>query len=89
VTGLRQFFQVLSEVGRIPRGDGTVMAAIKLVFGESCPTGRIDGCGESVAPSSAAVAAAGDGGGGESLLPLPVPKPGGEGVLELLQGLLP
>jgi phospholipid/cholesterol/gamma-HCH transport system substrate-binding protein len=40
VTGLRQFVQTLAEVARIPFGDGTNLAAIKLVFGENCPLGR-------------------------------------------------
>ncbi|HZN12870.1 MAG TPA: MlaD family protein [Acidimicrobiales bacterium] len=40
VTGLRQFVQTLAEVGRIPFGDGTNLAAIKLVLGEDCPLGR-------------------------------------------------
>jgi phospholipid/cholesterol/gamma-HCH transport system substrate-binding protein len=92
VTGLRQFLQVLSEAGRIPRSDGTTMAAIKLVFGETCPTGRVDGCGTSVAPSAntagtanAAKAAT------PGVLPdtLPVPKPGVDAILELIGGLLP
>jgi phospholipid/cholesterol/gamma-HCH transport system substrate-binding protein len=40
VLGLREFLQTLAEVGRIPFGDGTNLAAIKLVFGEDCPAGR-------------------------------------------------
>ncbi|MDQ1375767.1 MAG: phospholipid/cholesterol/gamma-HCH transport system substrate-binding protein [Actinomycetota bacterium] len=92
VKGLREFFEVLSEAGRIPRGDGTYMASIKLVFGESCPTGRIDGCGQSISPEARAAAAAlggGPVGGVQAPLPLPVPQTGVQGVLELLGGLLP
>ena len=90
VTGLRQFFQVLTEAGRIPRSDGTTMAAIKLVFGETCPSGRLDGCGETVSPDAqAAAAAAGGGGAGATTVPLPAPQPGVQAVLELLGGLLP
>jgi phospholipid/cholesterol/gamma-HCH transport system substrate-binding protein len=44
--GLRIFFQVLTEVGHIDKGDGTVYAAVKFIIGEECPTGRVDGCGE-------------------------------------------
>jgi phospholipid/cholesterol/gamma-HCH transport system substrate-binding protein len=44
--GLREFFQVLSEVGHIDKGDGTDYAAVKFIIGEVCPTGRVDGCGE-------------------------------------------
>jgi phospholipid/cholesterol/gamma-HCH transport system substrate-binding protein len=40
VLGLRQFIQTLAEVGRIPFGNGTNLAAIKLVLGEDCPLGR-------------------------------------------------
>jgi phospholipid/cholesterol/gamma-HCH transport system substrate-binding protein len=93
IKGLREFFQVLSEAGRIPRGDGTYLAAIKLVFGESCPTGRVDGCGPSVAPPASAAAVGGGGvaaaAGSGGSQPLPVAQPGGQGVLDLLRGLLP
>jgi ABC-type transporter Mla subunit MlaD len=89
VTGLRQFFQVLSEAGRIPRSDGTVMAAIKLVFGESCPTGRID-CGEVDAPPASASAGAAAFGPTPPLAgPLPAPKTGVQGLVDLIGGLLP
>lgn len=40
VLGLREFIETLAEVGRIPFGDGTNLAAIKLVLGGSCPAGR-------------------------------------------------
>jgi phospholipid/cholesterol/gamma-HCH transport system substrate-binding protein len=40
VTGLRQFVEILAEASRIPFGDGTNLAAIKLVVGENCPLGR-------------------------------------------------
>jgi phospholipid/cholesterol/gamma-HCH transport system substrate-binding protein len=94
IKGLREFFQVLSEAGRIPLGDGTYMAAIKLVFGEACPTGRVDGCGPSVTPDAKAAAAAAGGSptAGASAagpVPLPAPQPGVDGLLELLGGLLP
>ena len=42
VLGLRQFVQTLAEVGRIPFGDGTNLAAVKLVLGEDCPAGRTE-----------------------------------------------
>jgi phospholipid/cholesterol/gamma-HCH transport system substrate-binding protein len=42
--GLRMFFQVLSEVGHIDKGDGTKYAAVKFIIGEECPTARV-GCG--------------------------------------------
>lgn len=89
VKGLRMFFQVLGEAGRIPLGDGTNMAAVKLIFGESCPMGRLDGCGEVAAPEGQAAAAAAAPGGVGPALSLPAAKPGGQGVLELLEGLLP
>jgi phospholipid/cholesterol/gamma-HCH transport system substrate-binding protein len=56
VTGLRQFVQILAEVGRIPFGDGTNLAAVKLVLGENCPLGRgIDpACPTGPAPLGAA-----------------------------------
>jgi phospholipid/cholesterol/gamma-HCH transport system substrate-binding protein len=89
IKGLREFFQVLSEAGRIPRGDGTNMAAIKLVFGESCPTGRVDGCGEAVTPQATAQAAAAAANAGPLSPVLPAPQSGVDGLLELLGGLLP
>ena len=46
IDGLRIFFQVLTEVGHIPTGDGTNYAAVKFIIGENCPEGRVDGCGE-------------------------------------------
>ncbi|MEY2475208.1 MAG: phospholipid/cholesterol/gamma-HCH transport system substrate-binding protein [Actinomycetota bacterium] len=89
VRGLREFFQVLSEAGRIPRGDGTNMAAVKLVFGESCPTGRIEGCGDATTPPAAASSATAARGAGALPPVLPVPQPGVDGLLELLGDLLP
>ena len=50
ITGLRQFFQVLSSIGRIPYGDGTQLAAIKYVADAECPTGR-QHCGRSLLPN--------------------------------------
>lgn len=45
VIGLRQFLQTLAEVGRIPFGDGTFLAAIKFVMGEESGCGRTsEGC---------------------------------------------
>ena len=41
ILGLRQFVETLAEVGRIPFGDGTNLAAVKWVLGENCPTGRV------------------------------------------------
>ena len=40
IVGLRQFVQTLAEVGRIPYGDGTNLAAVKWGLGENCPLGR-------------------------------------------------
>jgi phospholipid/cholesterol/gamma-HCH transport system substrate-binding protein len=49
VTGLRQFFQVLSSIGRIPYGDGTQLVGIKYVLDPECLAGRVH-CGKSVLP---------------------------------------
>ncbi len=58
VLGLREFIETLAEVGRIPFGDGTNLAAIKLVLGENCPLGRgIDpACPNGPAPIGASAA---------------------------------
>lgn len=45
LTGLRQFFQVISEVGGFPQSDGTMLARVKFVAGGGSPCGRTtDGC---------------------------------------------
>ncbi len=49
ITGLRQFFQVLNGIGRIPYGDGTQLVAIKYVLDPECLTGR-EHCGRSMLP---------------------------------------
>lgn len=49
ITGLRQFFQVLSSIGRIPYGDGTQLAAVKYVLDPQCLSGR-EHCGSSMLP---------------------------------------
>ena len=79
VRGLREFFQILGEAGRIPRSDGTTMAAIKWILGEDCPNGRVEGCGETTTSAAAGAAAAPKPGGpagptaGGVLPPLPLP----------------
>ncbi|CAA9237032.1 MAG: hypothetical protein AVDCRST_MAG76-1543 [uncultured Acidimicrobiales bacterium] len=49
ITGLRQFFQVLGTIGRIPYGDGTQLAAVKYLVNLACPEGRVH-CGQSLLP---------------------------------------
>ena len=49
LTGLRQFFQVLSSIGRIPYTEGTQLAAVKFVLNGQCPKGR-EQCGQSLLP---------------------------------------
>lgn len=61
VQGIRQFVQLLAEVGRIPFGDGTNLAAIKMVLGEDCQLGRglTPGlCPEGTGPAPIGVSAA-------------------------------
>jgi ABC-type transporter Mla subunit MlaD len=90
VTGLRIFFQILGEAGRIPRSDGTTMAAIKFILGEDCPQGRIPTCATPPAAEGSA-AGAGDGildGVGDPL-ELPAPTTGVQGLIDLITGLLP
>jgi phospholipid/cholesterol/gamma-HCH transport system substrate-binding protein len=45
ISGLKTFLQVLSEVGHIDKGDGTLYAGVKFIIGEECPEGRVLGCG--------------------------------------------
>lgn len=49
ITGFRQFFQVLSSIGRIPYGDGTQLVGVKYVLDPDCPFGRLH-CGQSMLP---------------------------------------
>jgi ABC-type transporter Mla subunit MlaD len=92
IVGLRQFVEILAEAGRIPRGDGTTMAAIKLVFGEDCPTGQVDGCGNSAAAATAQGAGANGAGAGTGAglvpLQLPVQQTGLQGLVDLIGGVL-
>lgn len=97
LTGLRQFVQTLAEVGRIPFGDGTNLAAVKFIVGEDCPQGRFNGC--PVPSASSAGAASGSGSttgplGGATITlpplpPTPAPSTGAQGVIDLLKGLIP
>lgn len=58
VLGLRQFVQTLAEVGHIPFGDGTNLAAVKFIVGENCPTGRLPpACPEPATPVASKAAA--------------------------------
>jgi phospholipid/cholesterol/gamma-HCH transport system substrate-binding protein len=90
VVGLRQFVEILAEAGRIPRGDGTTMAAVKLVFGEDCPTGRVDGCVGSAGAAQQAQSSGGGAGGVDSLVPLgtPVQQTGVQGLVDLIGSIL-
>lgn len=94
VTGLRQFVQLLAEVGRIPYGDGTTLAAVKFVSGEDCEAGRFEsGCGT---PAPSSTSAGGDRassppippGGTIPTLPRPAPSAGAAGLIDLFEGLL-
>jgi phospholipid/cholesterol/gamma-HCH transport system substrate-binding protein len=101
IVGVREYLQLQAEVVRIPFGDGTLMAAVKLVLGEDCPTGRnvaAGGClgpGTSASGASGAAAspAAGSGGqagtpgrpGGPTLLPPIAPVPPLTGTAALTQ----
>ncbi|MDP9074914.1 MAG: MCE family protein, partial [Actinomycetota bacterium] len=57
IVGIRQFVEVLAEIGHIPYGNGSVMAAFKLVLGGGCPFGRVSPC--SPGSAGAGVAAPG------------------------------
>jgi phospholipid/cholesterol/gamma-HCH transport system substrate-binding protein len=100
VLGLRHYLELQAEVARIPFGDGTVLAAIKFVIGEDCPTARAqNGClspggGLPVtppplgAPSAAPGAGSGSPGGllgtGVPVPVTPVPPLSGAGAISAL-----
>jgi phospholipid/cholesterol/gamma-HCH transport system substrate-binding protein len=103
VDGLKTFAQVLTEVGHIDKGDGTVYAAVKFIIGEQCPTGRVSPCGQNpgstntttTLPSAAAKAAAPKPTvpqvpalTGPLLTPLPAPQSGAAGITSLIGGLI-
>ena len=100
VTGLRQFLQVLAEVGRIELGDGTRLAAVKGILGGGSPCGRTTSeCPAYNGPPAGQPSSAGSGprGAGVSARPTPgldAPVPlappisGSDGVRSLLEGLL-
>jgi phospholipid/cholesterol/gamma-HCH transport system substrate-binding protein len=100
VTGLREFIQALAEVGRIPYGDGTNLAAVKFIIGEDCPAGRFDGC---PLPASAASPTAGTSSSSSPgplglqpgptltlppLPPAPAPVAGTRGIVDMIRGLV-
>ena len=102
VIGLREYFEIQAEAVRIPFGDGTMLAAIKLVFGEDCASGRnldTGGCLAASSPGPSAGAGssgqAGVGGANQTAVTLPpvtVPVPplsGSKAVQQVLGGLLP
>ena len=103
VGGLRTFFQVLTEIGHIPVGDGTNYAGVKFIIGENCPEGRVDGCGpNSGSLNTTTTAAAAAKGRPQPLIPgvdvpiiddalgNPLPKPtrGAEAVDQLIGSLV-
>ena len=98
----REYFEIQAEAVRIPFGDGTMLAAIKLVFGEDCASGRnldTGGCLAASSPGPSAGAGssgqAGVGGANQTAVTLPpvtVPVPplsGSKAVQQVLGGLLP
>ena len=55
-----QFVQMLTEIGHVPYGQGTVLGAIKVVLGGGCPFGQVTPCtavGGVATPGATAAAA--------------------------------
>jgi len=103
LTGLRQFFQLLTEVGGFPQADGTLLARVKFVAGGGSPCGRTaDGC--PVAPILSTPVSGPQPAAGPTtpalppltlpqipgLPPVPLvgPASGSNGILQLIGGLL-
>lgn len=57
IVGIRQFVQMLTEIGHVPYGPGTVLGAIKLVLGGGCSFGQVAPCTPAGLPTSKAAAA--------------------------------
>lgn len=56
IVGIRQFVQMLTEIGHVPYGPGTVLGAIKVVLGGGCPFGQVTPCtinGQATGPAGA------------------------------------
>lgn len=96
VTGLRQFIQLLAEVGHVDYGNGTKLAAVKYIVGEDCPAGQFDPCPSAASPPgeppAPAVAPVPGEDGAQPGLPLglprlPAPTTGEEAITQLLKGL--
>lgn len=54
VVGIREFVQMLTEIGHIPYGPGTVLGAIKVVLGGGCLFGQVTPCSPSGEPTASA-----------------------------------
>jgi phospholipid/cholesterol/gamma-HCH transport system substrate-binding protein len=61
IVGIRQFVQMLTEIGHVPYGPGTVLGAIKLVLGGGCPFAQVAPCTPAGQPTSNPAAAASSG----------------------------
>jgi phospholipid/cholesterol/gamma-HCH transport system substrate-binding protein len=91
VVGVRQYLQVQTEVIRVPYGDGTLLAAVKLVVGEDCLGGRVPPCPSATTGGAGAAAARGGATGtgtraGSGASPAPPPA-GGSAALPLTPSL--
>ncbi len=102
IVGIRQFVQMLTEIGHVPYGPGTVLGAVKLVLGGGCtfaqvtpcvpggqPTAKVGPPAAATAPRAAATTpAAGPGAVPPGLAPgLPQVVQGVGNLLKLLGGL--
>ena len=101
VTGLRQFLQLLSEVGGFEQPDGTLLARVKWVAGGGSPCGRtLDGCPVAPLLADESSSSSRPDENGEGLLPslpqlpglppvpLTGPASGANGLLQLIGGLV-
>jgi phospholipid/cholesterol/gamma-HCH transport system substrate-binding protein len=103
IVGIREFVQMLTEIGHVPYGSGTVLGAIKLVLGGGCTFAQVTPClptGQTSAKAAAAPTAppaatpaggavpAGGGAAGNPLAPvLPQVVKGVNNLLKLVGGL--
>jgi phospholipid/cholesterol/gamma-HCH transport system substrate-binding protein len=58
IVGIRQFVQMLTEIGHVAYGPGTVLGAIKLVLGGGCVFGQVSPCTPTGQPAAATAPAA-------------------------------
>jgi phospholipid/cholesterol/gamma-HCH transport system substrate-binding protein len=86
VVGIRQFVQMLTEIGHVPYGPGTVLGAIKLVLGGGCTFAQVTPCVPNGQPRSTAVATPAPA-AAAAVTPAPTPATAAPGIPQIIKGV--